>query len=183
MDSLSSSSSRTVSTRDPGKHDLDEGDEESLINLNGLEIPNLDLCNSFEFMNEEDVFPDLGEVARGSPPLSPKTLAYRENVARESFDLGREEFLEGCNLDYISHYSNHTVNLEKFKSWVDFSNDYQHRIPKVEDRVWMMPEYGMHRILLILFDYGLRLPMHPFHLAIYESIGCGMAQLVPKVVA
>lgn len=75
------------------------------------------------------------------------------------------------------------MNLDKLKGWVDFTNGYRRRIPRVEDRVWMMPEYGMHGIPLILFDYGLRLPMHPFQLAMYESIGCGMAQLVPNAVA
>lgn len=41
----------------------------------------------------------------------------------------------------------------------------------------------MHGIPLILFDYGLCLPMHPFHLTFYEAVGCGIAQLVPNVVA
>lgn len=70
--------------------------------MNELEIPNLDSCNSFDFMNEEDVMLDLGEIARGSPPLSPQTVAYRENIVRESFDLGRKEFREGSNLNYMS---------------------------------------------------------------------------------
>lgn len=68
-------------------------------------------------------------------------------------------------------------------SWVGLSNGYRHRVPGPEDRVWMMPEYGMHGIPLILFDYRLRLPMYPFHLAIYEFIGCGVAQLVPNAMA
>lgn len=69
------------------------------------------------------------------------------------------------------------------KSWVDFGNGYRHRILKANNRVWMIPEYGVHGIPLILFDYGLRLSMHPFYLAMYEAIGCGVAQLVPNVVA
>lgn len=47
----------------------------------------------------------------------------------------------------------------------------------------MIPEFGMHGIPLILFEYGLHLPMHPFHLSLYEAIGCGVAQLVPNAVA
>lgn len=61
---------------------------------------------------------------------------------------------------------------------VNFTNQYHHRVPSVNDRVWMMPEYGMQGIPLILFEYGLRVPMHPFHLAMYEAIGCGVAYLV-----
>lgn len=47
----------------------------------------------------------------------------------------------------------------------------------------MILEFGMQGIPLILFEYGLRLPLYPFHLAIYEAIGCGIAQLVPNSVA
>lgn len=134
-------------------------------------------------MNEEDVLLDVEETVRESPPLSPGTQAYRESVLRESLELGREEFPEGCNPGYISHYINHNVNLKKLRSWVDFTTRYRYRKPEVGDRVLMMPEFGMHGIPLILFDYGLRLLMHPFHLAMYEAIRCGVAQLVPNIVA
>lgn len=182
MDFVSSSSSRTVLDRRPGKQKLLEDDVESSINLNNLEIPNLNSCNSFDFMNE-NLLEDEEEVHPVSPPLSPRTVASREAVVRESFDLGQEEFLEGCHLNYICHYINHLVNWVKVKSWVDFRNGYRHRVSEVGDRVWMMPEYGMQGIPLILFEYGLRLPLHPFHLAIYEAIGCGIAQLVLNSVA
>lgn len=62
MASNSSSSSRTILDRNPGKRVLDEGDEESSINFNNLEIPNLSQYNSFDFMNEEKVLPDVGSV-------------------------------------------------------------------------------------------------------------------------
>lgn len=88
MTSLSSSSSRTLVDDDPGKQILDEGDEESLVNLNGLEIPHLSLSNSFKFMNEEEVLPDIPKVPQDPPPLSPETLACRENVVHGEFYLG-----------------------------------------------------------------------------------------------
>lgn len=75
------------------------------------------------------------------------------------------------------------MNWAKLNSWVDFHNGYRHRILEVSDRVLMMPEYGLHGIPLILFEYGLRLSMHPFQLAMYESIGCGVKQLVQNAVA
>lgn len=46
----------------------------------------------------------------------------------------------------------------------------------------MMLEYGMHGVSLILFDYGIRLLLHPFYLAMYEAIGCSIGQLVPNAV-
>lgn len=105
MDVDSSSSSRTIFDRNPGKQILEEGDEESLVNLNNLMIPNMSLCNSFDFMNEEKVFLEIDKVNRKSPSLSSKTRIYREKVLRESFDLGREEFPERCNLGYISYHT------------------------------------------------------------------------------
>lgn len=51
-------------------------------------------------------------------------MEIREAVVRKSFNLGQEEFPEGCNLDYISHYTNHAVNWIKVRSWVDFGNGY-----------------------------------------------------------
>lgn len=86
-------------------------------------------------------------------------------------------------MDYISHYTNHVVNWVKLNSWIDFGNGYRYHMPWVGDRVWMMPECGMHGVPLIMFEYGLRLPMHPFLLAMYEAIGCGIAQLMPNAVA
>lgn len=135
MASISSSSSRTMIDDDPGKRVLDEGDEEYLVNLNSLEIPDLSLCNSFDFMDEEEIFPDIPKVPQDPPHLSPEMLARRDDVAWKSFNLSRLEFPEGCNLDYISYYSNHAIDLKKLGSWVDFDNGYRHRIPRVEDRV------------------------------------------------
>lgn len=179
---VSSSSSRTLLDRRPGKQKLPEDDAESSINLNNLEIPNLDSCNSFDFMNE-NLLEDEECIRPVSPPLSPQTIEDRAAVLRESLELGRAEFPVGCHLDYISYYANRAVDWVKIGAWVDFKSGYRRRVPGVNDRVWMMPEYGMQGIPLILFEYGLRLPLHPFHLAVYEAIGCGITQLVPNSVA
>lgn len=98
-------------------------------------------------------------------------------MVREGFNSGREEFSEECNLDYISHYANHVLKLDILNSWVDFSNGYRHCVSCVENRIWMMPEYRMHDIPLIMFECVLRLLMSHFHLAMYESIGCGITSL------
>lgn len=110
--SISSSSSRTILDRNLYKRVLQDEDAESSTNLDGLEIPNLKLCNSFDFMNG-DILPDVFEGPRESPPLSTQTIAYRENVMRESLELGKSEFLEGRNFNYVSHRMNHAVNWIK----------------------------------------------------------------------
>lgn len=69
------------------------------------------------------------------------------------------------------------MDLRKLRSWVDSANVYRHQIPKVDDHVWMMPEFVMHGIPLILFDYGLRLPLYPFHLAMFEAIDVALLSL------
>lgn len=72
MVSISSSSSRTVVDHRPEKRILLKDDAESSINLNNLEIPNLNLCNSFDFMNE-DLLEDGNEVPPAPPPLVKST--------------------------------------------------------------------------------------------------------------
>ena len=56
-------------------------------------------------------------------------------------------------------------------------------MPGQGDRMWMTPEVGFHSVHMIWFDYGFRLPMHPYFLSIYEAIVCGLAQLAPNSVA
>lgn len=51
------------------------------------------MCDSFDFMNEDECLPDLEAVPPEPVPLSPRTVAYREQVVRESLDLGKLEFV------------------------------------------------------------------------------------------
>lgn len=76
----------------------------------------------------EDILEDVGEVPQESPLLSPQILAHQATIVRESFELGRDEFPEGCHLDYVSHYMNHAVNWKKVKSCVNLDNRYHHCI-------------------------------------------------------
>lgn len=62
----SSSSSRTILDQTPGKCVLQEDDAESSINLDGLKIFNLNLCNSFDFMNG-DILPDSIGILKNLP--------------------------------------------------------------------------------------------------------------------
>lgn len=62
MASISSSSSRIILEHNPDKRVLHDDDAESSINLDGLEIPNLNMSNLFDLMNE-DILPEIGESA------------------------------------------------------------------------------------------------------------------------
>lgn len=79
MASISSSSSRTVLDGVLSKQPIHDGDEESLINLDGLKILNMDSCHSFDFLNWEEL---MSYVPKVRTPLSPRTLAVREKYER-----------------------------------------------------------------------------------------------------
>ncbi|KAL8126296.1 hypothetical protein AgCh_013546 [Apium graveolens] len=103
---------------------------------------------------------EIPEGPRPPPSLSPRTLRLRDQILEESLSQGREEF-------------SHKPSL---------NNGYRYRVPTADERVWMMPEFGMYGIPLILFHFGLRLSMY-FFKAMYEAIGCGVGQLAPNSVA
>ncbi|KAL8099991.1 hypothetical protein AgCh_032305 [Apium graveolens] len=84
MDQSSSSSIRTAFGRDPGKRPLEEGDQESFWNLNNLEIPDLEQCGSFDFMNEDELLKGIPTGPLPSPPLSPRTLERRRRIVEDS---------------------------------------------------------------------------------------------------
>lgn len=92
-------------------------------------------------------------------------------------ELGSKEFVEKPSLTYTSIYATRPIDYGSLISWVNMENGWTCVVPKPGDPVWLMPEYGMHVIPFVYFEYGLRLPMHPFHLAVYEALGCGIAQL------
>ncbi|KAL8135449.1 hypothetical protein AgCh_010190 [Apium graveolens] len=181
--SSSSSSSHSASYRDPGKRPLEEGDEESVLNLDNLEIPDLGQCGSFDFLGSDEFLKGMPTGPLPSPPLSPRTLELRNRTVEESLRLGRIEFEGKPSLNYLSYYITVDPPVSKLESYMDLSNGYRYRVPTADERVWMMPEFGMHEVAMIMFQFGLRLPMHPFFLTMYEAIGCGLGQLTPNSIA
>lgn len=125
----------------------------------------------------------LDDVCPKPTPLSPKTEALRDEVVRSVKELGVIEFADKPSLTYTSIYAKSPVNCDFLDSWADLNGGWRCMVPKLTDPVWLMLEYGMHRIPLIYFEYGLRLPMYPFHLAVYEALGCGITQLTPNSIA
>lgn len=100
MVSTGTSSSRTIVDGNPTKRPVRE---ESPINLDGLEIPDMNSCHSFDFMDEDDLLPEHLGNPPAPPPLSPKTVSEREKMLREGLELGKVEFSKKPNMDYVSH--------------------------------------------------------------------------------
>ncbi|KAK1377986.1 hypothetical protein POM88_024730 [Heracleum sosnowskyi] len=176
MSTLSLSSETTISTS-LDKH-LSVGEPlDSPINLDHLEIPNVEISSGFSSSGN-------GDEAHASPPLTPGTVAEREREVEESLVAGQLEFGDNTSFNVSSIFSNPSMRVDVNKNWVDLSvGGYRCDIPNPDDRIWNMPKYGMHGIPLIHFDYGLRLPLHPFFLCMFEAVGCGIAQMTPNIVA
>lgn len=176
--SFSSSSVHTARSRDVGKLPIKEESFDSFFNLDNLELPDTTSAQSLGFLDyfEEDVSPE-------PTPLSPRTLDLRSEVIRLAKEEGDKKFADKPSLTYSSMYATRPVNCDLLDSLVDLRNGWRCTIPKPEDPVWFMPEYGMHGIPFLYFEFGLRLPMHSFHLAIYEALGCGIAQVTPNSIA
>lgn len=176
--SFSSSSSRTPSDRNVGRMPVKEESLGDYMNLDQIEIPNLSSNHSFDFLDEESV---EGEVCVTSP-LSPQTVARRQKFVVDASVAGSAELADKPNLNYASVFVNRPLDVD-IGIWVDLENNYECKVPLARDRIWMMPYFGVQWIPMVRFELGLRLPMHPFHLAIFEELGCGVSQLTPNSVA
>lgn len=122
------------------------------------------------------------EKTRVSPPFSPRTIADRQKIVDDALVAGSAELRDKPNLNYASIFVDRPLNVD-VGAWVDLKNDHRCKVPLAKDRIWEMPEYGMQGIPMVHFELGLRLPMHPFHLAIFEAVGCGISQLTPNSMA
>ena len=57
---------------------------------------------------------------------------------------------------------------------------YTHHLPSEGDRIWRSPKARWHAVPSVFFDFGLRIPMHPFLPLLFDALGCGFAQLTPN---
>lgn len=73
--------------------------------------------------------------------------------------------------------------IRSLRRYCCFSMGYVHHLPRRCDKMWCPPQAGWQSVPLLLFNYGFRLPMHPFFVVVYEALGCAIAQLSPSAVA
>lgn len=168
--SISSSSSRTVSGRNPQKRPMDLEADEPSINLNHLDIPDVASDHGFSVLEDESEGKHVDPV-----PLSPQTLAFRKKIIDDARAERIGEFRDKPNLGYTSVYTSRPISTDVVKSWISLGDRYRCVILLSSDKIWIMPEFGMHGIPSIHFEYGHRLLMHPFHLTLYEAVGCKIA--------
>ena len=110
------------------------------------------------------------------PDDEPAGVAPSDGVSREARSL----FLSKDCLNWESEVVEGSPEVEKVKKCVTFGTTYKHHLPTEEDRIWHSPKAGWHAVPSIFFDFGLRIPMHPFLPLLFDALGCGFAQLSPN---
>lgn len=107
-----------------------------------------------------------------------------KSVADESSgELGlaaMDLFLSKACLNWESCVVEGSPEAAKIDKCVVFGSTYTHHFPSVDDRIWLSLKPGWHAVPTIFFDFGLRIPMHPFLPLLFEALGCGFAQLSPN---
>lgn len=86
-----------------------------------IDIPDSVFSGDFDALGSDELFSDVPKPPPIPTPMSPRTLAERENVVRECTELCRQEFPRGCHLDHVSYFSNRSIGSDKLGSWVDLS--------------------------------------------------------------
>lgn len=107
---------------------------------------------------------------------SSRTREDRDKMLSEAMALGSKYFGNEPSLNYTSFYINHDLRLDHLTSHCQCS----YSIPNKDKGIWMMPIFGWHAIPLVLFYYGVHIPIHPFHSRVLEAIECGLSQLAPN---
>lgn len=86
------------------------------------------------------------------------------------------------SFNYRTTMTADSSEIRSLRRYCCFAMGYVHHLPSRSDKMWCPPSEGWQSIPLIFFDYGFRLPMHPFFGVIYEALGCAVAQLSPNAV-
>ena len=146
--------------------------------LNTIPVPiNLAECRSFDFMDEGEE--DLQDPEVEFLDSEAQRRMYLSRVNEAARDLFASKASYNCRSIYLVE----EVNWTYLRSCVALGNGYDCRVPERDDRMWKMPQVGYQAVPMIWFEYGFRLPMHPFFLSMYEALGCGLAQLAPNAIA
>lgn len=178
MSESSAASSRTESD------DLCEKGEESdnLEPLNRVPIPSFISDGTCSF-DGEFTLPEDGEIGIGGGFSAIGNESPGEDIS--FVDGGKIKikfFSSKAPFNCPSAFVGDSLDRQSFSAYCDFSQGYRVHPTKASDRMWMSPKIGWQAIPTLWFEYGLRLPMHPFFLSVLEALGCGVAQLSPNAV-
>lgn len=102
-----------------------------------------------------------------------------DDVARPRYGA---KFESSKSFNKPSYYSSHPLDLDRLSQYISFSSDYDAFAPTIDDRMWKPPHPGCQAIPDVYFEYGLRLPLHPFFRFVFQVLSCSLSQLVPNIV-
>lgn len=92
------------------------------------------------------------------------------------------KFEANSSFNCPSFYSSNPLDLGLLSEYCSFDDGYAVFSPKDSDRMWTPSRGGRHAIPDLFFEYGFRLPMHPFYLLVLEAFKCGLGQLAPNAI-
>lgn len=104
----------------------------------------------------------------------------KPSVVVSSVEEGSELFLSKPCLNWESCVTDDSVEFGLVGKCVTFGTTYTHHFPSEKDRIWRSPQAGWHAVPSVFFEFGLRIPMHPFFPLLFDALGCGFAQLTPN---
>lgn len=119
------------------------------------------------------------EILPGIGALEDSNLVPPEGMSLDDMKLFKSRSFFNCN----SVITPRSPELDNLGRYCDFGLGYTYHFPQPGDSMWDPPVRGWQAIPLIFFELGFRLPMHPLFSAVFEVLGCGIAQLSPNAVA
>lgn len=97
-----------------------------------------------------------------------------------SVEADSELFLSKACLNWGSCVVEGSAESGLVEKNVIFGTTYSHHLPAEGNRIWRSPQTGWHAVPSVFFEFGLRIPMHPFLPHLFDALGCGFAQLTPN---
>lgn len=172
------SSSRTLTTGG----DNDET-HDSLAPLTNVPLPRFNSRNlgpfdgEIDLMGSSGVLPEVGENLCEESLLS-SSSKLNSDLSKSTLKL----FSSNTSFNSPSKYANALLDLEALSEYCDFDGGYSIFPPLESDRMWTFVKPGRHAIPDLFFEYGFRLPMHPFYVTVLDTFCCGIGQLAPNAI-
>lgn len=166
MESVGRSSSKTLSLED-GDVDMVVESQSSLggvavsrYPLRGLKSAKLESCSPGNVLGSSTK--TLLNVE--SPSLTPSV----DDVVRPRRGT---KFVSNKSFNRVSFFAKNPLDLDRLFGYCAFSDEYSVFSPSADDRMWMPCRPSSHAIPDVYFEYGIRLPMHPFYFLFLKLSG------------